>query len=143
MYIVVSKSSGRLWVSGVFKYEKDLNEYIINIPHDIENEIFISSVKRYPLYIVEVFGEKFEFLNKDELSEYILEFMQSNRLEEDKYYFNIYAIHSDFIPNAPGKDSMGGLFHHHVNKEFLKWVIIKGLKPYFKYYKPRKSNSGG
>ncbi|NOJ73364.1 hypothetical protein [Paenibacillus alvei] len=125
MFIVKASNGKYQWISGIFKEEKEVQKYIENIPTDLKDcqKLIEHKNLNYPFYLIESENE-FEYIVVDEL----LSMIDGIGLEEDnnKVYFNIYLIESDYRPNKPGTDYMGGIKHEHVTNDFIEWYKKKG-----------------
>jgi hypothetical protein len=70
----------------------------------------------YPLFVIEDRG--FEYGNAGFVRKRLAELQPSG--EEDAVLLNVYIVRKDFVPEYPGKDSMGYLYHWHITDEALK-----------------------
>ncbi|MGM1045850.1 MAG: hypothetical protein ACQEXX_06865 [Bacillota bacterium] len=125
MYVVKASNGKYQWISGIFKEEKEVQKYIDTIPMDLKNYQKLIELKNtnYPFYIIERENE-FDYIEVDELLRMIdgIEFIE----EENRVYFCIYIIESDYKPNKPGTDYMGIVKHDHVTNDFIGWYKRKG-----------------
>lgn len=127
MFVIVA-SKGRLkWISGIFQAEEVALHYMEQIPEELkehQNLIHVENMK-FPFYIIES-QEDFQFLSEDEV---VALFNNTDVSEdEDEVHFNIYTIHSDYIPKKPGTDYMGILLHDHVTNEFIERYKEEGTE---------------
>ncbi|MNI74485.1 hypothetical protein D3C73_1305710 [compost metagenome] len=125
VYIVKALNGKYQWISGIFKEEKEVQKYLEIIPTDLKNyqKLIDLNIDNYPFYIIESENE-FEYLVVDELIKKIdgIELID----DENKVYFNIYLIDSDYKPNKAGTDYMGIIRHDHVTNDFIEWYKKKG-----------------
>jgi len=80
-----------------------LRHYIDSIPNDLKNDQIIIELPNtnYPFYIIEKENE-FDFIEVEELLQMINGIETTE--EENRVYFNIFVIETDFVPNMPGTD---------------------------------------
>ncbi|SMF78845.1 hypothetical protein SAMN05661091_1618 [Paenibacillus uliginis N3/975] len=125
MYIVKASNQKYQWISGIFKEEKEVQKYMCTIPKDLKSHQLIIELQNtnYPFYIIERENE-FEYIEVQELLQMIdgIELTE----EENRVYFNIYIIESDYKPKKPGTDYMGVIKHEHVTNDFIGWYKRKG-----------------
>ncbi|MNC47293.1 hypothetical protein D3C75_963460 [compost metagenome] len=125
VYIVKALNGKYQWISGIFKEEKEVQKYLEIIPTDLKNyqKLIDLNIDNYPFYIIESENE-FEYLVVDELIKKIdgIELID----DENKVYFNIYLIDSDYKPNKAGTDYMGIIRHDYVTNDFIEWYKKKG-----------------
>lgn len=125
MYIVKASNGKYQWISGIFKEEKEVQKYIENIPTDLKDYQKLIELKNlnYPFYIIESKNE-FEYIVVDELLSKIDEIELTE--DQNRVYFNIYLIESDYRPKKPGTDYMGIIKHEHVTNDFIEWYKKRG-----------------
>ncbi|GAV11848.1 hypothetical protein [Paenibacillus sp. NAIST15-1] len=117
MYIVKASNQRHQWISGIFKED--------SIPNDLKNNQIIIELPNtnYPFYIIEK-ENQFDFIEVEELLQRINGIETTE--EENRVYFNVYVIETDFVPNKPGTDYMGIIKHEHVTNDFIGWYKRKG-----------------
>ena len=72
--------------------------------------------ERYPLFVIEDRG--FEYGNADFVRKRLAALQPSG--DEDAVLLNVYIAREDFVPEHPGEDSMGYLYHWHITDDALR-----------------------
>ena len=80
----------------------------------------------FPFFIIEE-GNNFEFT--DSIDSIINKLNNTKQIvDEDKVYFNLYIIDSEYKISRPEIDHMGSLNHYHVDNIFISDYKRRGLE---------------
>lgn len=102
----------RRWIAGIFEEHLSVETFLSAIPAGTGNDFKLIQLAdiSYPFFIVENGG--FEYGSLALVEERLRELVPKE--DEDFVHMSVYGIREDFVPEIPGIDSMGALFHRHI-----------------------------
>lgn len=131
MYAIEAQNEkGWRWVSAICRDRSTAHEFLASVPAELRRFQRLLDIPHpgYPLFIIEDRG--FEYGDADLVRNRLAQLRPSG--EEDAILLNVYIVRGDFMPQCPGEDFMGVLYHWHITDDALKSprrrVIAQELK---------------
>lgn len=105
------------WISGIFQTFEEAEGFLNLVPEPARSLQRILEIQpaKYPVFIIENNG--FQYGDLGFIQTRLKSLTPSG--DEDHIHMNVYAVLEDFIPDVPGRDSMGSLLHWHITDEAL------------------------
>jgi hypothetical protein len=119
MFVVEATNPKRWrWIAGIFEQRGSADAFLNAIPDALANEYVLVELPHiaYPFLIVE--DEGFEYGGLEFVRERLSRLVPKQ--DEDFIHLNVYVVREDFVPEEPGVDSMGSLFHWHITDRTLR-----------------------
>ncbi|MCZ8322878.1 MAG: hypothetical protein O9296_15040 [Novosphingobium sp.] len=116
--IEAQNDKGWRWISAICRDRKVAEAFLGSVPPELRSMQLLVEIPHanYPLFVIEDRG--FEYGNAQLVRKRLAELQPSG--EEDRVLLNVYIVREDFLPEYPGQDSMGYLFHWHITDDALK-----------------------
>lgn len=116
--IEAQNNKGWRWISAICKDRRMAEAFLATVPPHLGTmQRFVEIPHdRYPLFVIEDRG--FEYGNADLVRKRLAGLQPSG--DEEAVMLNVYIVREDFVPERPGEDSMGYLYHWHITDDALK-----------------------
>lgn len=119
MFVIeASNSRGWRWISAICRDQQRAVGFLASIPTELQpvQRLMQVPVRDYPLFIVEDDG--FEYGGAELVRRRLSQLRPSGN--EDAVLLNVYIVREDFLPDHPGRDCMGHLYHWHITDDALR-----------------------
>lgn len=119
MFVIeASNSRGWRWISAICRDQQRAIEFLASIPPELQPAQRMIEVPAcdYPLFIVEDDG--FEYGSAELVRRRLSQLRPCG--DEDAVLLNAYIVREDFLPDHPGRDCMGHLYHWHITDDALR-----------------------
>jgi len=116
--IEAQNDKGWRWISAICRDRQAAEAVLATVPAHLATMQRLVEIAhdRYPLFVIEDRG--FEYGTADLVRKRLAELQPSG--DEDAVLLNVYIVREDFVPEHPGEDSMGHLYHWHITDAALK-----------------------
>lgn len=119
MFAIEARNSrGWRWISAICRDQQRAIDFLASIPPELQpaQRMIEVPARDYPMFIVEDDG--FEY-GSAELVRRRLSLLRPCG-DEDAVLLNVYIVREDFLPDHPGRDCMGRLYHWHITDDALR-----------------------
>ncbi|MBC5767954.1 hypothetical protein [Ramlibacter albus] len=115
--IEAQNEKGWRWISAICRHRETAEAFLASVPPELRGFQRLVEIphERYPLFVIE--DRQFEYGKADLVRKRLAEPQPSGN--EDAVLLNVYIVREDFVPQYPGRDSMGYLYHWHITDEAL------------------------
>jgi len=116
--IEAQNEKGWRWISAICHDRETAEAFLASVPSELRKSQRLVEIPHqgYPLFVIE--DREFEYGNADFVRKRLAELQPSG--DADAVLLNVYIVREDFVPQDPGEDSMGYLYHWHITDEALK-----------------------
>ncbi len=116
--IEAQNEKGWRWISAICHDREKAATFLASVPVELRGFQRLLDIPhcRYPIFVIE--DREFVYGDAAFVRERLAQLQPSG--DEDAILLNIYIVRKDFLPQNPGKDSMGELYHWHITDDALK-----------------------
>jgi hypothetical protein len=116
--IEAQNDKGWRWISAICQDRQTAEAFLATVPEHLRKMQRMVEIPQegYPLFVIEDRG--FEYGNAKLARKRLAELGPCG--DEDAVLLNVYIVREDFVPEHPGEDSMGYLYHWHITDDALR-----------------------
>ncbi|MEJ8840460.1 hypothetical protein [Ramlibacter sp. AN1133] len=113
MFVIEAvNDKGWRWISAICLKPATAEAFLESVPAELRamQKLVELPITAYPLFVVDENG--FQYGGADLVRARLASVTPHG--SEDYIHFNVYIVRDDFLPNRPGEDSMGDIYHWHI-----------------------------